>query len=424
MTSWPCISSGMNGAGGACITCVITVSSSGASSAYVAMPRTISAVAGRTRTPPRIIPTRSRRNSNPVTTPKLPPPPRNAQNSSVCDSALARTTSRSAVTSSAATMWSIVRPYLRTIQPMPPPSARPPMPTLAASPVVSASPCGWAAAAMSAEVAPGCTHAVALAASTVTPRISLISMTTPSSTTLWPARLWPPLRIESRKSCARANRIASATSVVSSAPTIIAGRRSSARLCSDRAASYAVVARHDHRAAHTRLQFCDCILQIVPARSLACTPSRRRTQPSELPRGDGRRPAACPLDGLLFGRCHLVLSSVTGDAIAASRSPYPASCGSAVVVRPWRARRIGLPSARSDRRSPVRPISAESRRGCATPAEAAATVGIAALRDGRTRPSAIRLPERAVSQASARDHRTAGHLDAPEATSRRPFHDR
>ena len=70
----------------------------------------------------------------PVTTPKLPPPPRIAQKSSGCESASTGTISPSAVTISAASRLSIVRPNLRTRKPMPPPTVSPPMPTDPVSP--------------------------------------------------------------------------------------------------------------------------------------------------------------------------------------------------------------------------------------------------------------------------------------------------
>ena len=70
-------------------------------------------------------PTGCSRYSNAVTTPKLPPPPRSAQNRSGFSSALARTSSPSAVTTSAASRLSHAGPCLRASQPRPPPSVRP-----------------------------------------------------------------------------------------------------------------------------------------------------------------------------------------------------------------------------------------------------------------------------------------------------------
>ena len=69
------------------------------------------------------------RYSNDVTTPKLPPPPRIAQNRSGLSVALARdAVLPSAVTTSAAIRLSMVSPSLRLSQPNPPPSVRPAMP--------------------------------------------------------------------------------------------------------------------------------------------------------------------------------------------------------------------------------------------------------------------------------------------------------
>ena len=53
------------------------------------------------------------RNVNEVTTPKFPPPPRNAQNRSLCELALAVTKLPSASTTSAASRLSTVRPKRR-----------------------------------------------------------------------------------------------------------------------------------------------------------------------------------------------------------------------------------------------------------------------------------------------------------------------
>src|SRR5215210_7829874 len=70
-------------------------------------------------------PTGLSRNSNSVTIPKFPPPPRTPQKRSAFSPALALTNSPSAVTRSTPRSWSIVRPYLRSSQPIPPPRVRP-----------------------------------------------------------------------------------------------------------------------------------------------------------------------------------------------------------------------------------------------------------------------------------------------------------
>ena len=79
--------SGMNGIGGHGMTLAIVDSSSGASAAAAMKPATVSAVAGRISIPPTVVGTSWSAYWNRVTTPKLPPPPRIAQNRSGCESA-------------------------------------------------------------------------------------------------------------------------------------------------------------------------------------------------------------------------------------------------------------------------------------------------------------------------------------------------
>ena len=93
MTSLPCCSAGTNGIGGAGMTLAIVDSSSGAASAAAMNPAIVSAVAGSISIPPTIVPTSCSRNRNRVATPKLPPPPRIAQNRSGCVSASTRRSS-------------------------------------------------------------------------------------------------------------------------------------------------------------------------------------------------------------------------------------------------------------------------------------------------------------------------------------------
>ena len=80
-------------------------------------------------------------NSIAVTTPKLPPPPRSAQNRFGWCWASARTRLPSAVTTSSAVTASACRPNLRDSQPMPPPSEYPAIPTSGDEPCRAASPC-------------------------------------------------------------------------------------------------------------------------------------------------------------------------------------------------------------------------------------------------------------------------------------------
>ena len=113
MTSLPCHASSTNGIGGQGITLAMVPSSSGASSESAMNRSTVSAVAGSTSIPPTLPGRSASRYWNRVTTPKLPPPPRSAQNRSGLVSASARRSSPSAVTMSAASRLSIVRPCLR-----------------------------------------------------------------------------------------------------------------------------------------------------------------------------------------------------------------------------------------------------------------------------------------------------------------------
>jgi hypothetical protein len=80
--------------------------------------------------PPRTVLTGWTRNSNEVTTPKLPPPPLSAQNKSSFSLPLATRGFPSAVTISSDRTLSQVRPYFLTSQPTPPPSVSPAMPVL------------------------------------------------------------------------------------------------------------------------------------------------------------------------------------------------------------------------------------------------------------------------------------------------------
>ena len=121
ITSLPCASSGTNGNGGAFITFAIVPSSSGDAFDSAMNPAIVSTVAGSMSIPPTTVSSSCRRNWNRVATPKLPPP-RIAQNRSGSVSASTRRISPSAVTTSAASRSSIVRPCLRARYPIPPPS--------------------------------------------------------------------------------------------------------------------------------------------------------------------------------------------------------------------------------------------------------------------------------------------------------------
>ena len=114
MTSRPCWSAGTNGSGGAGMMLAMVDSSSGAASARAMKPAITSGVAGSSSRPPTIVETSCSRYWNRVATPKLPPPPRIAQNSSGCVWSSTWSSWPSAVTSSAASSWSIVRPCFLT----------------------------------------------------------------------------------------------------------------------------------------------------------------------------------------------------------------------------------------------------------------------------------------------------------------------
>ena len=186
----------------------------------------VSEVAGSTNMPPITVSTGCSRYRNRVATPKLPPPPRIAQNRSGCESPSTCRSSPSAVTISAASRSSIVSPYLRTRYPMPPPRVMPPMPTEPVSPKPVASP--WAAAAVeyAAAVIPVCAHAVRPATSMSIARMSERSSTTPPSVVPWPAPLWPPLRTASSTPVSRARLTTRATSRSSTTRTMAPGCRS------------------------------------------------------------------------------------------------------------------------------------------------------------------------------------------------------
>ena len=92
--------------------------------------------------------------------PKLPPPPRIAQKSSVFAVALAVTSSPEARRTSASSRLSMVRPCLRVRWPTPPPTARPAIPVVPKMPVGTASPNACVAWSRSARVQPGSTRTV------------------------------------------------------------------------------------------------------------------------------------------------------------------------------------------------------------------------------------------------------------------------
>ena len=84
-------------------------------------------------------------NSNSVTTPKLPPPPRSAQNSSEFSVALARTREPSAVTSVKPATLSQESPNNLVSQPVPPPKISPEAPVCDTTPAGNTRPAAWVA---------------------------------------------------------------------------------------------------------------------------------------------------------------------------------------------------------------------------------------------------------------------------------------
>ena len=105
-------------------------------------------------------PTGCRRYSRDAAIPKLPPPPRTAQNRSAFSSSLTRRTRPSAVTSCTDVRLSRASPYLPISHPIPPPRVRPAIPVLDTTPPVVASPCSWVSRLNSPQVTPPCARAV------------------------------------------------------------------------------------------------------------------------------------------------------------------------------------------------------------------------------------------------------------------------
>ena len=184
------------------------------------------------------VPTSCSRKRNEVTTPKFPPPPRSAQNRSGFSSALARTRSPLASTTSASSRLSIASPCLRLRWPMPPPSVRPPTPVVETIPLGVARPCSFVALSTSPQVQPPPARTVRACGSTSMSFSSDRSITTPSSAVPRPAPLWPPPRMASSKSLSRANATTRATSSGVAGRAINAGRLSIIALWTLRASSY------------------------------------------------------------------------------------------------------------------------------------------------------------------------------------------
>src|SRR5204863_522167 len=124
--------------------------------------------------------------------PKLPPPPLRPQKRSAFSLAFAVKRRPSAVTTSAETRLSTVRPCLLESQPRPPPKVRPAMPVSDTVPPLVARPKACVSWSKSIHLTPGSARARRAAGSTRMPFIVERSMSSPPSQTLWPGMLWPP----------------------------------------------------------------------------------------------------------------------------------------------------------------------------------------------------------------------------------------
>src|SRR5947199_1672124 len=132
--------------------------------------------------------------SNSVTTPKLPPPPRRAQNKSELFTTSARSREPSAVTSVKASTLSQDNPNLRVSHPVPPPRTRPPAPVCETTPEGKTRPAFWVAVSIDPSRQPPAKRARLASGSTATCRMRERSITMPPSQVLNPARLCPPQR--------------------------------------------------------------------------------------------------------------------------------------------------------------------------------------------------------------------------------------
>src|SRR5829696_3591834 len=179
-----------------------------------------------------------RRYSSDAATPKLPPPPRSAQNRSGSDSAVTSSTSPSALTSSTESRLSAASPWIPISHPRPPPSVSPAIPVVEIAPPVTARPCTAVSRLNSDQRTPPCARIVCARGSTYMPFISARSIITLPSLTLRPATLCPPPRTEISSSASRAKRTAAATSAAPRQTAMSAGRRSTRPLWTSRASSY------------------------------------------------------------------------------------------------------------------------------------------------------------------------------------------
>ena len=134
------------------------------------------------------------RTLNSVTTPKLPPPPRKAQNKSGFSLSSARTMEPSAVTRVNRSTLSHDKPNRRVSHPVPPPRISPEAPVCETTPDGKTNPAFWVAISTDPKRQPPVIHPRRLSGSILTSRILERSITRPSQVPN-PARLWPPHRI-------------------------------------------------------------------------------------------------------------------------------------------------------------------------------------------------------------------------------------
>ena len=186
----PCHSTGRNGSGGALRRTAQTVSASGACATKLRYCRRTwgASAKGCTISPARTCgPRGCSGNSKLVTTPKLPPPPRNAQNRSGFTVAPTWCNWPSARTISTPVSASTDIPKARVIQLNPPPSVRPATPVVELMPIGAVSQNACVSRSKSASVASRLTQAFRPAGSTVTERICDRSISSAPSATALPA---------------------------------------------------------------------------------------------------------------------------------------------------------------------------------------------------------------------------------------------
>jgi len=223
--------------------------------------------------------------SSEVAIPKLPPPPRSAQNRSSCSEALAVTSLPSAVTTSSDRILSHVAPNAPISQPLPPPSERPAMPTSESVPPGTAKPNACVAWSMSPQVTPGSARTMPPSGTTRMPFMRDMSTTSPSSHSAVPAQAWPLPRTATGKAWSCAKRTHAMMSDTSAHRAISSGRRSMRPFQMRRASSNRASARpiSGPRSALPRLAIA------VAGGDVAILPSYPRDLPDRL-RGPHRSP--------------------------------------------------------------------------------------------------------------------------------------